>query len=222
VRGTVISGIPRYKLTGTSPYSPNDAAVGLDALPSALAWIRPEFDPDRFTTVVRVGLAVVLAVFFLLNSGFVAETVTKGYAPSNSVSQERLLESDNPQLRLRATECVQCNIQTHVWIGNRIPQGNDVYTDVQMENQLDYYGGTISAKVDGGNNYQLVNSSMSGVPEGDYVGLLAYNLDLQGFSIGYKFNFYETDLGPYTDGDILYSNGNAVVAHEPNRTVASS
>jgi len=197
-------------------------AVGLEALPSALAWVRPEFDSGEFTTVVQAGLAVVLTVFFLLNSGFVAETVTKGYAPSNSASQERLLESDNPQLRLRATECVQCNIQTHIWIGDKIPQGSDIYTGVQMENQLDYYGGTIGASVDGGHNYQMVNSSMSDIPEGAYVGLLAYNLDLQGFSIGYKFNFYETDLGPYTDGNILYSNGNAVVAHEPNRTVASS
>jgi len=196
-------------------------AVGLEELPSIAAWLRPSLDTDRLAGGVRVGLALVIAVFFLLNSGFVAETVTKEYAPSNAASGERLLESENPQLRLRATECVQCNIQTHVWIGNNVQQNEDVYADSLMDNQLDYYGGTISDQAERTQNYRMVNSSMSGLGQGDYIGLLAHNLDLQGFSLGYQFNFYETDLAPYTDGDILYSNGNAVVAHKQNETTGN-
>jgi len=193
-------------------------AVGLEELPSLFQRIRPTFDIKRGTTVVRVGLAVVLAVFFTLNSGLVAEMVTKGYAPSNQVSEQRLAESEIPSLRLRVRDCVQCDIQTHVWIGNNVPQSERVYSDVQMDNQLDFYGGTISDQAEQTQNYRMVNSSMTELPPGDYIGLLAHNRDLQGFSIGYKFNFYETDLGPYTDGNILYRSGRAVVVHERNIT----
>jgi hypothetical protein len=95
-----------------------------------------------------------------------------------------------------------------------------MYGDVLMGNQLDYYGGTISGQADQTHRYREVNSAMSDLSSDNFIGLLAHNRDLQGFSIGYKFNFYETDLGPYTDGNVLYTNGYAVVAHEPNGTVA--
>jgi len=197
-------------------------AVGIEEIPAVFESIRPTIDTGRLTTTVRVGLALVLAVFFALNSGVVAETVTNGYAPSNQVSEQRLAESEIPALRLRVRDCVQCDIGTHVWIGNNVPQTERVYSDVQMENQLDFYAGSISEQAKQTQNYRMVNSSMTDLPPGDYIGLLAHNRDLQGFSIGYKFNFYETDLEPYQDGNIVYRSGEAVVAHGQNQTAGPS
>jgi len=196
------------------------AVVGLESLASGVAELLSSLEVGHVTTTARIGLGLFIALFFLLNSGFVAETVTDGYAPSNAASEQRLAESEIPPLRLRVRDCVRCDVQTHIWAGNNVPQSETMYGDVLMGNQLDYYAGTISDQANQERRYQSVNSSMTDLKSGDYIGLLAHNRDLQGFSIGYKFNFYETDLGPYTDGNVLYTNGYAVVAHEPNGTEA--
>ncbi|WP_159077104.1 DUF2206 domain-containing protein [Halococcoides cellulosivorans] len=193
--------------------------IGLDELPSLLNRLHA-IDVGRSLTATRTALAVVIAVFFLLNSGFVAETITNDYAPSNQVSEQRLLASDVPRERLQVRACVPCDVRTHVWLGDNVPQGSTIYGDVMMGNQLDFYAGTIQSRTGQSHRYQMVNSTMDGLPPNAYLGLLGHNLDLQGFSIGYKFNFYETDLGPYTDGHVLYVNDHAKIVRERNTTRA--
>jgi uncharacterized membrane protein len=168
----------------------------------------------------RATLSVVLAVFLLLNIGVVSEMVTNDVAPSNAISQERLLNSDNPDLRLRATACNQCNVQQHLWIGGQIPGSETVYADTSMGNQLDFYAGTLS---EGSTlRYTTLLINQTEVPTGTYLAMQDYNQDLGGFTIGYKFNFYQRDMNAFTSGDRLYSNGYGTVHYEPENKNNSS
>ncbi|QCC47212.1 DUF2206 domain-containing protein [Halobellus limi] len=170
----------------------------------------------------RTTLSLVLAVFLLLNIGVVSETVTNDVAPSNSLSGERLLNSDDPDFRLRATACGRCNVQTHVWRGNQIPREETVHVGLRMDNQRDYYRGTLAEQTDLPLSYNVIGANQSDVPSGDFLALLAHNRDLGGFAIGYKFNFYQRDMNAFTTGSQVYSNGYGVIYYEnsyDNRTL---
>lgn len=162
----------------------------------------------------RTALSLVLALFLLLNTGVVSETVTHDTAPSNRISQERLLNSDDPDLRLRVRDCVRCDVQTHVWVGNRIPKGQTPHAGIITDNQRDYYRGTIAERTSRSFRYEQVTANQTGIPRGNYVALLQHNRELSGFSIGYKFEFYRKDMSAYTSGSRLYSNGKSVVYYE--------
>jgi uncharacterized membrane protein len=167
--------------------------------------------PWRPGRVSWTALSVVIAFFLLLNAGVVSETVTNDVAPSNAISGERLVNSDNPDLRLRATACPLCNVETHVWVGSRIPDGETVYADVQVDNERDYYRGTLASQGALGNRYTTVAVNQTELPGGSYLVLQDHNQDLGGFAIGYKFWFYEKNMSRFTSGDKIYSNGYGAV-----------
>jgi hypothetical protein len=67
-----------------------------------------------------------------------------------------------------------------------------------------------------------VGANRSDVPTGDYLALLAHNRDLGGFAVGYKFNFYQRDMGAFTTGSRVYSDGYGAIYYENsygNRTL---
>jgi len=167
----------------------------------------------------RTSLSLILAMFLLLNTGVVSETVTHDIAPSNQISHERLLNSEDPDLRLRVRACTRCDIQTHLWVGNYVPDGGTVYSGLIMENQLDYYAGTLASQTNGPLGYQTVISNQTDVPPGTYLALLEHNRDLGGFSVGYKFGFYKRNMNTFTSGSRLYSNGYGIIYYEYNQSL---
>lgn len=195
------------------------AVIGAREFDNLLNWIgrqgisRVSFDWSRYLPS-RTTLSLVLAVFLLLNIGVVSETVTHDVAPSNSLSGERLINSDDPDLRLRATACGRCNVQTHVWRGNRIPREETVHAGLRMDNQRDYYRGTLAERTELPLSYSVVGANQSDVPTGDYLALLAHNRDLGGFAIGYKFDFHRRNMSAFTTGSRVYSNGYGEVYFE--------
>jgi hypothetical protein len=89
-----------------------------------------------------------------------------------------------------------------------------------MGNQLDFYAGTLS---EGSTlRYTTLLINQTEVPTGTYLAMQDYNQDLGGFTIGYKFNFYQRDMNAFTSGDRLYSNGYGTVHYEPENKNNSS
>ncbi|WP_336000329.1 DUF2206 domain-containing protein [Halorientalis halophila] len=207
------------------------AVVGVRELAGAGRWFGRRIGrlsrwvPWPSGSVAIHALAVLLAVFLLLNIGFVSETVTHDVAPSNSLSEHRLEQSENPPLRLRTTKCVPCNIQSHAWVGNKIPPGEATYADITVENQLDFYRGSITAAAPNGTfGYVPIQMNQTDVPSNSYLVLQPRNTDLGGFPIGYKFNFYRKNMSEFTDGNQIYTSGYNHIYHKPsfNRTNAST
>jgi|GEM_PF-6406750 len=195
------------------------AVIGARELGGAAKWtLRSIFDRIplgwRGNLPSRTTLSLVLAVFLLLNTGVVSETVTNDVAPSNAVSHERLVNSDDPDLRLRATACTPCNLQTHIWIGDRIPANGTIYADTTVGNELDYYAGTLSQRANHTHRYSTVKINQTALPSRSYLTLQAHNQDLGGFAIGYRFNFYPKNMSAFTSGKRLYTNGYGAVYYE--------
>ena len=170
--------------------------------------------PWQAARVSLSALAVLAAVFFLLNAGVVSELVTNDVAPSNRISQERLLNSENPNLRLRATACTSCNVETHAWAGSEIPDGETLYGDVRVDNQRDFYRGTLASRDALGLRYSGIELNQTDVPTGSYLAIQEHNTDLSGFTIGYKFFFFEKDMDEFTSGNKLYTTGYGAVYYE--------
>lgn len=199
--------------------------VGAREIGGSLDWLFGRVSDTSFPWSLghlsRASIAVVVAVFLLLNSGAVSETLTNDVAPSNRISEERLLDSDNPDLRLRATACTQCNVQQHVWVGSQVPGNGTVFVDTETDNQRDYYRGTLARQGALGLRYAAIQYNQTDVPTGTYLLVQDRNQDLGGFAIGYKYWFYEKNMTTYTNGNKLYSTGYGAVYREiPDGTPA--
>ncbi|WP_436926766.1 DUF2206 domain-containing protein [Halosimplex amylolyticum] len=144
------------------------------------------------TRATTVALTLALAVFLLLNAGVVAELVTKGYAPSNQVSNDRLLQSEDPIERSKATGCLECNVQTHVWTLNHRATGKAVYGDDLAVAQIDYYRGRITAQVRGspsGAFYTSLWSARNGTTSEGYLVFLHHNTDTESVFVTGKYDW---------------------------------
>jgi uncharacterized membrane protein len=191
------------------------AVVGVESVARFGYWVLGGFAGlgRRVQSVTRGNsaqtfLALFIAIFLLLNTGFVSETITRDVAPSNAISGERLENSDEPPVRLRATKCTPCNVQSHLWVGTKVPAGETIYADVTVDNQLDYYAGTISAKApDGIFGYTEITRNQTELPPNSFLVLQPRNTDLGGFPIGYKYYFYEKNMSAFTRGNLLYTSG---------------
>jgi len=83
-----------------------------------------------------------------------------------------------------------------------------------MDNQRDFYRGSLAAQTDLPLSYSLILENQSDVPSGDYIALLDHNRDLGGVVIGYKFDFYQKNMTAFTSGNRLYTNGYGDVYYE--------
>jgi len=173
---------------------------------------------------VLVGLACVLAVFLLLNTGVVAELVTDDYAPSNAVSQERLSESADPVERARVSDCRACTIQTHVWLLNHRDPSVPAYGDFQAGGEIDYFRGQITAQVGGvpTSPYRSIWSLRNGTDNATYLVLRPINLDTGGVFVDGKYDW--RPLAPSADlfeaSNVVYTTGESRVYATSNRSDA--
>jgi hypothetical protein len=165
---------------------------------------------SRYGHVVAVGLASLLAVFLLLNAGVVSEVVTKDYAPSNSVSQQRLSNSEDPVKRSKAGTCLGCKIQTHIWVFNHISSNITLRGDDLAEAQVDYYRGEITGYVDGiptGASYASIWTARNGTMDRSYLVFLPHNIDTDGVFVDGKYDWRSfNQSGSILDGyNVVYS-----------------
>lgn len=98
---------------------------------------------------IRTTWALFLCLFLLINTGVIAETVTRGqdYGSTTIINDDRLTRSENPALRLEARGCIQCDIQAHVWTLRYGSNGMRVY-DGGLSGSYYWYGHSIVAQVD--------------------------------------------------------------------------
>lgn len=205
------------------------AVIGVESIPRFGAWIMgnvsglgPRVQGITRGSSAQTFLAVFIAMFLLLNTGFVSETVTRDVAPSNAVSVERLENSDDPALRLRTTKCTQCHIQSHLWVGTKIPAGETVFADVTTGNQLDYYAGTINSKAPNGTlGYKEILRNQTDITPNSFLILQSRNTELGGFPIGYKFYFYGKKMSKFTDGNHVYTSGYDEIYFEPPKKASN-
>jgi uncharacterized membrane protein len=137
----------------------------------------------------RSVLGVFLCVFLLVNTGVVAETVTgeRDYGAASIVNNERLAQSDSPDLRLRSKGCIECDVQMRVWILRHGSVDSPVY-DGGLSRSHYWYGHSLVVQLDDFvTEFLLTNRStlywepvptnQSRVPGGGYVVLTHDNYD---------------------------------------------
>lgn len=167
----------------------------------------------RLRTVSVGSLAAVLFAFLLLNTGVVAEVVTHEYGPSNKASTERLLDSDDPELRLRATECIECNVEAHAWLMSNAAPEVQAYGDTLTWAQVDFYRGPLAERLGYAPNngfYADLLDVRNGTAGGGYFLLLPHNFDTNGLSADRWYPMGGL-RGTMTASDRLYDSGEAVV-----------
>lgn len=81
----------------------------------------------NFTTV----FAVFLMIFFLFNSGFISEVVTKDYAPYTIIGKGRIMKSNNTQYKLYLYRFYRplCDIEMCKWITKYSDKNKILYSD---------------------------------------------------------------------------------------------
>lgn len=81
-------------------------------------------------SLVRPGVAGLLAVLLVLNTGVAAATVVGGYAPSNVPLQERITTTDDPQVRQIAYD--DTDLRANVWLVTHRDRDRGVFADFLM------------------------------------------------------------------------------------------
>ena len=125
------------------------AAVGAVAL-ARLGWTVLEraienWHPLAEGQAVRIAqsaLAVILAVFLMLNTGVLAATAIGGTAPMTVPLETNLEESQNPDFRARAY--VDTDVQTHAWLLDHRSGEYGIRGDLIASGQTDKYRSSIA------------------------------------------------------------------------------
>jgi uncharacterized membrane protein len=172
---------------------------------------------------------VFLCVYLLVNTGVVAETVTQGddYGSTIIVNNERLAQSSSPELRIRSEGCVDCDVQSQVWVLKHGAAGEGVL-DGGFGKSYYWYGHSLVTQIDGFvDGYFLSDRSTlykgdlpaewSAVDEGTYVRLTHDNHNGGIVLLGdeeVSFDAAQRSLG---SSDKVYSAGESTVYqyHEP-------
>ena len=175
---------------------------------------------------VAVGLSSLLAVFLLLNTGVAAELVIKDHAPTNSVSEQRLLNSDDPIERSRASECLGCQIQTHVWIIEHKRPDWTAYGDFQVAGQIDYFRGEITAQLGSvpSQPYANIWDVRNGTEESSYLIFRPYNTGTGGVVVTGKYDWREFNQSKdvVRDANRIYTAGGSNIYLTRNLTGATN
>lgn len=162
---------------------------------------------------VRAGWAVFLCAFLLFNTGVIAETVTRDgdYGANAILNNERLGESDDPELRLQSSGCTQCDVRTVVWTLRYGADGPQVY-DGGLAGSYYWYGHSVVTRLDDFvSEYLLENHSAlyqeeippewSRIDDGSYVMFTS---------------------GNHRSGLVFTSDGNSSSLHEARAELARS
>ena len=186
------------------------ALFGVDGIRETFSTVTERVSvPNPFSeTIVTSLFTLVVCVFLLMNSGVVAEAVQQDYAPSTKVSGERLANSDNPYERARATQCRECDINTHIWVYSHANRSSEVYGDEYVESQTDFYASDISGQINftpGPNYYSSVWSARNGTDQSSLIVLLPRNTDTGGVYEG-KYLWHHMDglRSVYSNSSLVY------------------
>jgi uncharacterized membrane protein len=181
----------------------------------------------------KSGFALLLIVFFLLNSGVASAVALDGRAPSNVPLHPEIDNSTNPSVRSDGFRVV--DTQTHVWINNHHTRTRDdwgkVYADTTGSGQTDWYRPRIEMLSDGHSAYYewwkprgelhelAANRSRPG-----YVLLMGHNTEMRTLTIGNSEQIPLKRVRPalstrsriYTTGDTNIYFGNETSVQDSN------
>lgn len=118
--------------------------------------------PVHSNADIRGLLAIFLCLFLLLNTGVVAETVTRGddYGPNQIVNNERIAQSEDRETKLQSQGCLDCDVESFIWVITLGEDGSQVYVDSTMRSYF-WYGQGIVHNTDGFvDDYLLTNNSL--------------------------------------------------------------
>lgn len=191
---------------------------GIYAFRDAISW-RFTFDIER-QRVLNVAAAIVV-IYFLLNSGFIAATVTHEYSPNVLVEKDRVMDDGHPAeadyfYKQHPTEQ---DVRATIWLRTQAEPESDVYEGLWPGNM---WGPSGYEEWSQEYNEQRVSVNTHRIDpeepvEGDYVylGSLGYRSNVISIAHGGHFGLaYEhTDELEYKWGDKskIYTNGNAAV-----------
>jgi uncharacterized membrane protein len=172
----------------------------------------------RLRRVGTVSFSVLLCVFLLFNAGVMSELVFEDFGPSQTISEQRLAESEDPQLRLRVTPCPDCNVDTHVWVRSHAAPAGTIYGDDRAVAHIDFYRGDLTDRL-GYVPSKAVYASMLGLADGTegpaYVMLLTHNTDTGVLIEGSRYEIHDlSTIEPALKGsNRVYQGGGTEIHH---------
>lgn len=128
------------------------AVIGANTLATTAAWAIKRANIDLSVVsyseyIGRGGIAVLLAMLLILNTGTVAAVAIGGSAPSTVPLQHQITTSDDPEIRTQIYR--ESDVEMYVWLINHRNPSLDVYGDWVTINQYnDWYRPRITAGVD--------------------------------------------------------------------------
>lgn len=186
---------------------------------SALTAVRSLLSPS----LIRWSFAALLCAYLLINTGVVAETVTGGddYGANIIVNNDRLAASSDPDLRIRSQGCIDCDIQSQVWIlrhgdrGERVVHGgfsrSYYWYGHSLVSQLDDFVGAYLLE----NRSTLYKSELpadwSDVDSGSYVLLTHDNYDGRVVRMGDRHVSLASAEQSLARSDKVYTSGDSTV-----------
>lgn len=212
--GFNVARVMMITFTFTAPFVLFGVDTVVDAIVSTGTKIKQDVGKIGRSQLTIV-FSVLLLVFCLINTGVVAALITQDLAPSNTINSEQLLESKEPSFRIRATECVECNIETHSWIMNNA-EGNTPTADRLGTVQVDFYRGPLTERVafvPSNSFYKPMSTVNNNTSNGVYLVLLPHNTDTNGFTTGYKYNWepYGNLNYKFSKSDLIYDTGESKI-----------
>jgi hypothetical protein len=170
-----------------------------------------------------VAFSIVLTVFLLLNAGVVTEIGHTDYAPGSKISQQHLLNSDDPAQRARATGCIPCIVGTHAWMINQGDRGVRVYGDEFVESQTDFYAQSLreeTGQTIGPAFYTSIWSARNGVNESAYLIVLQHNIDTGGvYERKYLWHPWDGLTDVFDTSSIIYQSGKSNIYYKHKSTI---
>jgi len=203
------------------------AVLGLRlVLEFASNWIGAIDMDEKASFVAPVSIAVILTVFLLLNAGVVSATITDDYAPSNTLLQQQLLNSDDPVEQLKAGMCTPCGVQTHAWVWNHRNPNASLYGDFHTAGQVDYVKGRITEYTDTvpkGSTYKTLWDARNGTNTSAYLVVLPHNFKTDVAFVGSKYTYEPIDplQGTFRDSNRVYHSKGAVVYKTTDDTTST-
>lgn len=174
----------------------------------------------------RAVFAVLLAVFFLLNTGTASVVLLDGRAPNNVPLHPQIDESENPDVRSSLYRIT--DVEAHVWINEKNPSSPNVagkvYGDELAHGQVDWYRPAIELRTEGHSAYYDIQKPRGNIvgfknaSQPGYVLLLGHNLRMQLLVTAEGVVSLRRISTPLSNSNLVYNSGNSHVYFRANST----